>query len=87
MPTRSLCATTVSRSIELHLMDPRQSYRRRSPMTGDIFYHLAGNDVIDAQLTHKQAPKQIIVPARDVLHIRLHCVERKRPFPLKGKRR
>ena len=33
----------------------------------------------------RQLGKQpITVPARDVLHIRLHCVDRKRPFPLKG---
>ena len=69
--------------IELHLMDPRQSTPQIA-ISGDIFYHLAGNDVIDAQLTEKQAPKKLVVPARDVLHIRLHAVERKRPYPLKG---
>jgi HK97 family phage portal protein len=69
--------------IELHLMDPRQSSPQIAE-TGDIFYNLAGNDVIDAQLTQKQAPKKLVVPARDVLHLRLHATERKRPFPLKG---
>jgi HK97 family phage portal protein len=64
---------------ELHLMDSRQSYPQIA-VNGDIFYRLAGNDVIDRQLQ----VKQITVPQRDVLHIRLHCVERKRPFPLKG---
>jgi HK97 family phage portal protein len=63
---------------ELHLMDPRQSMPQVA-VTGDVFYRLAGNDVIDRQVT-----KPLIVPARDVLHIRLHCIDRKRPFPLIG---
>ena len=33
---------------ELHLMDPRQSYPQIAT-TGDIFYNLAGNDVIHRQ--------------------------------------
>ena len=56
---------------ELHLMNPRMS----SPMvaeTGDVFYRLAGNDVIDRQLSGEQ----LIVPMRDVLHIRLHSDRR-----------
>lgn len=64
---------------ELHLMDSRQSYPQIA-VNGDIFYKLAGNDVVDRVL---QA-RSIMVPARDVLHIRLHCIDRKRPFPLKG---
>jgi HK97 family phage portal protein len=64
---------------ELHLMDSRQSAPQIAE-TGDIFYRLAGNDVIDRQVDNKP----VVVPARDVLHIRLHCVERKRPFPLIG---
>jgi HK97 family phage portal protein len=63
---------------ELHLMDPRQSAPQIAT-TGDIFYRLAGNDVIE-----KQIKGPLIVPARDVLHIRLHCIDRKRPFPLIG---
>jgi HK97 family phage portal protein len=63
---------------ELHLMDPRQSAPQIAE-TGDVFYRLGGNDVIE-----KQIKGPLIVPARDVLHIRLHCIDRKRPFPLIG---
>jgi HK97 family phage portal protein len=45
---------------------------------GDIFYWLGGNDVIGRQIG-----EQYVVPARDVLHIRLHT-NRRRPFPLVG---
>jgi HK97 family phage portal protein len=51
---------------ELHLMDPRESNVRLS-VNGEIFYNLGGNEVIDARI---DGP--LIVPARDVLHIRLH---------------
>lgn len=75
----ALCVRNARQEIEeLHLMDPRQS----SPMvamTGDVFYRLGGNDVIERQIG-----KIAGVPQRDVLHIRLHCIDRKRPFPLKG---
>ena len=63
---------------ELHLMDPRQS----APMvaeTGEVFYRLAGNSVIDRQVT-----EQLIVPQRDVLHVRLNATRRRYPFPLVG---
>jgi HK97 family phage portal protein len=62
---------------ELHLMDPRLSYPQVA-VTGDIFYNLAGNDVIDRQIS-----KSLVVPARDVLHVRLHC-SNQLPFPLIG---
>src|SRR5215471_4206036 len=71
---------------ELHLMDPRQC----NPIvgeTGDVFYRLGGNSVIDRQLTvdNRIAQPQLMVPARDVLHIRLHALEHRRhPFPLVG---
>ena len=52
---------------ELHLMDSRMSMPRVAE-TGDIFYWLGGNEVIARAL--KDA-RQIIVPQRDVLHIRL----------------
>jgi HK97 family phage portal protein len=51
---------------ELHLMDPRESGVRIAT-TGDVFYNLGGNEIIDSQI---KGP--LIVPARDVLHIRLH---------------
>lgn len=64
---------------ELHLMNPRLC----SPvlaMTGDVFYRLGGNHVIDNQLGG--APLAL-VPQRDVLHVKLHC-SRRFPFPLVG---
>jgi HK97 family phage portal protein len=64
--------------IELHLMDSAQS----APMvatTGDIFYRLGGNDIIEKQIGKIEG-----VPARDVLHIRLHSGRRKKPYPLVG---
>ena len=48
-------------------MDSRMSMPRVAE-TGDIFYWLGGNEVIARAL--KDA-RQIIVPQRDVLHIRL----------------
>lgn len=64
---------------ELHLMDSRQSYPQVA-VTGDVFYHLGGNDVIERQL---KPGDKLIVPQRDVLHIRLHT-NRKSPRPLVG---
>lgn len=54
---------------ELHLMDSRISAPRIAT-TGEIFYHLAGNPVIDNSTI---IPKELLgaVPARDVLHVRL----------------
>jgi phage portal protein BeeE len=55
---------------ELHLMDPNQSSPavvRANGDAGAIFYRLGGNEVIEAQV----GSPQIMVPARDVLHIRL----------------
>jgi len=63
---------------ELHLMDPRQSYPQIA-VTGDIFYTLAGNDIID-----RQTKDSLLVPARDVLHVRLNATRRRHPFPLVG---
>lgn len=51
---------------ELHLMDPRVSLARVAPETGDIFYSLDGNPVIGQMIDYP-----VLVPARDVLHIRL----------------
>ena len=63
---------------ELHLMDPNMSYPQIAA-TGDVFYTLGGNSVID-----KQVKEQLIVPQRDVLHVRLHSTRRRYPFPLVG---
>jgi HK97 family phage portal protein len=64
---------------ELHLMNSMMSYPRIA-YNGEIFYNLAGNDVITGRLGSNQA---LIVPMRDVLHIRLH-VNRRFPRPLVG---
>jgi len=63
---------------ELHLMDPRHSAPQVAA-SGDVFYRLAGNDVIDRQVS-----EQLVVPARDVLHVRLNATRRRFPFPLLG---
>ena len=63
---------------ELHLMDPRLSAPQLAT-TGDIFYYLGGNDVIDKQVTER-----LIVPQRDVLHVRLNATRRRMPYPLVG---
>ena len=62
----------------LHLMEPRLSAPQLA-VTGDIFYYLAGNDVIDKQVTER-----LIVPQRDVLHVRLNATRRRIPYPLIG---
>lgn len=50
---------------ELHLMDSRRCAAQLA-VTGAIFYHLGGNPIVEARYgTH------MIVPARDVLHLRL----------------
>jgi len=64
----------------LHLMDPNQC-RPRIAFNGEIFYHLGGNTVIAQRLAPDAT---LIVPMRDVLHVRLHSVVRKYPFPLRG---
>lgn len=59
---------------ELHLMDPRQSSGQIA-VTGDVFYSLGGNEIIERRI---QEP--LMVPARDVLHVRLHTTR----HPLRG---
>lgn len=59
---------------QLHLMDARVSAPQLS-VNGDIFYHLGGNEIVERQIG-----SGLIVPARDVLHIRLHTPR----HPLKG---
>lgn len=62
---------------ELHLMDSWNSAARIAP-TGEIFYALSGNPIIDARMDAGGA--SLLVPARDVLHLRLHTPK----HPLKG---
>ena len=64
---------------ELHLMDPLLSYPRLAS-NGEIFYQLYGNQVIEKRL----GVEPLIVPQRDVLHIRLHTVRHRWPVPLVG---
>lgn len=59
---------------ELHLMDPRESAPHVAA-DGSIFYHLGGNEIIARRLG-----ENLVVPARDVLHVRLHTPR----HPLKG---
>lgn len=54
---------------ELHLMNS-MACNAHIAETGDIFYELSGNPIIDRMLTPDKRP--LLVPARDVLHIRLH---------------
>jgi HK97 family phage portal protein len=64
---------------ELHLMDSRLS-RPQLAVNGDVFYRLEGNAVIERQI-----PGPLMVPQRDVLHLRLHVDRGRRyPFPLWG---
>ena len=63
---------------EIHPMNPEISYPRIS-MDGEIFYFLGGNDVLAKRL----GEQFIVVPARDVLHIKLQY-RRRYPRPLVG---
>jgi HK97 family phage portal protein len=64
---------------ELHLMDSRLC-KPLVAKTGDVFYRLGGNAVIANELLDEYP---LLVPLRDVLHIRLHA-DRRYPFPLWG---
>jgi HK97 family phage portal protein len=61
--------------IELHLMQPR-ACNAVVAETGDVFYGLSGNPVIDRMIDYP-----LMVPARDVLHIRLNTTPH---HPLRG---
>ena len=54
----------------LHLMHPRQCYPQI--VGGEIYYALGGNDVISGRIDATDLEAMRYVPARDVLHIRLH---------------
>ena len=60
---------------ELHLFDSRQSAARIAP-TGEVFYDLAGNEIVENRFGGQLRG----VPARDVLHVRLHTPR----HPLRG---
>jgi HK97 family phage portal protein len=67
---------------ELHLMDPRSSGARVA-QTGDVFYALSGNEIVERMLGTAGVDKRLLdfVPARDVLHVKLKT---RRSDPLKG---
>jgi HK97 family phage portal protein len=68
----------------LHLMESRQCAPQIA-VTGDVFFHLSGNDVIQRRLDQLGIGNgKLIVPQRDVLHIRLHTTDHRFPYPLKG---
>jgi HK97 family phage portal protein len=52
--------------VELHLMRSRASFARVAA-NGEVFYSLGGNEVVERRFMSLAA-----VPARDVLHVRLH---------------
>jgi HK97 family phage portal protein len=64
---------------ELHLMQSDLSFPRVSE-TGEVFYQLYGNDIIEKRLGGEELTP---VPMRDVLHVRLHT-SRRFPRPLVG---
>ena|SRR5215469_581352 len=65
---------------ELHLMDSTLCAPQLA-VNGDVFYRLQGNAVIAQQIEEPF----LMVPQRDVLHIRLHADRTRRyPFPLWG---
>jgi HK97 family phage portal protein len=64
---------------ELHIMNPDMSYPRIAE-TGDVFYWLGGNDVVSKRF----GEEYLVVPMRDVLHIRLHTERKRYPVPLVG---
>lgn len=64
---------------ELHPMNSDLSYPRLAE-TGDVFYWLGGNDIVSKRF----GQEQLVVPMRDVLHIRLHIERRRFPVPLVG---
>jgi HK97 family phage portal protein len=66
---------------EMHLMESRLCLPIVA-QTGDIFYQLGGNNIID-----RMFPEVLLVPQRDVLHVRLHSGTggtQKRPYPIRG---
>src|SRR5215831_6954508 len=67
----------------LHLMNPQQSspfvVRNEDDGDAEIFYRLGGNAVVDGMF----AARQLTVPQRDVLHIKLRSNHR-HPHPLVG---
>lgn len=57
---------------ELHLMDARHCGARLA-QTGDVFYSLAGNEIVERRFAAAGADTTVLeaVPSRDVLHVKL----------------
>jgi len=66
---------------ELHPFDSRQC-RAQLAYNGEIFYYLHGNAIVENQIVQQQG-SALIVPQRDVLHVRL-AADRRFPYPLMG---
>jgi HK97 family phage portal protein len=66
---------------ELHLMKASMCQPMLGP-EGDVFYKVAGNDVISRRLGGK-ANFELMIPARDILHCRLNA-RSGAPWPLVG---
>jgi HK97 family phage portal protein len=64
---------------EWHLMKSETSFPRLA-FNGEVFYQLQGNDIINTRF----GQATFLVPARDVLHIRLHTLRQRFPVPLIG---
>lgn len=65
----------------LHLMHPEMSYPE--VLGGEIFYSLGGNEVVSQRLTGA-SNQTLMVPARDVLHVKLHTPHYGAGHSLKG---
>lgn len=64
---------------QLHLMNPMMTWPQIAT-TGDVFYRMGGNHVIN----YRVGGEPVLVPARDVLHFRLHVSRSRWPYPLVG---
>jgi HK97 family phage portal protein len=64
---------------EVHLMSSSLS-RPMIGEGGELFYRLAGNELIARRLD----VNELIVPARDVLHVKLNAPQGRTPWPLMG---
>lgn len=53
---------------ELHLFNGRSSFAQVAE-NGEVFYSLSGNEIVEKRL----GVQKLMVPARDVMHLRLHC--------------
>lgn len=58
----------------LHLLNPRTTKAYVVPETGEVWYSLGSNDVVDPLLDPLwKSGERLVVPMRDMLHIRVFC--------------